>query len=59
MMRAARKVYAVSDHSKFNQEVFAHLCDIQQLDGIITDKISDEDRTKLERMGVEVLTPDD
>ena len=57
MMRAAHKVFAVCDHSKFHRQVFAHLCNLQQINGLITDKISDEDREALERLNIEVLTP--
>ena len=55
MMRAAQEVIAVADCSKFNRQVFAHLCNIEDLDMLITDRVTAEEREQLENAGVRVL----
>ena len=55
MMRAAQEVIAVADCSKFNRQVFAHLCNIEDLDMLITDRITADERELLENAGVRVL----
>jgi DeoR/GlpR family transcriptional regulator of sugar metabolism len=58
MIRAAREVIAVADSSKFNRQVFVHLCGISDIHTLITDKLEAEEREKLEQFGVRVLLPD-
>ena len=56
MMRAAQEIIAVADCTKFNRQVFAHLCNVEDLDMLITDKISAADKEQLESQGVKVLS---
>lgn len=56
MMSAAQEVIAVADCSKFNRQVFAHLCNIDELDMLITDRIAPSEREQLESAGVRVLS---
>ncbi len=58
MMEAARDVIAVADHSKFEKKVFAHLCNLQYLDMLITDKLSPERIEQLVHAEVKVLVAD-
>ena len=58
MIRAAREVIAVVDSSKFNRQVFVHLCGIGEVHTLITEKLEPEEREKLEQFGVRVMTPD-
>lgn len=58
MIRAAREVIAVADSSKFNRQVFVHLCGIASVNALITEKLEPEEREKLEQAGVRTLTPD-
>lgn len=51
MVKAARQIWLVTDHSKFNQRAFAHVCRLDDLDGVITDNnLSDEDRKGYENI---------
>ncbi len=58
MMSAAREVIAMADSSKFHRQVFAHLCDLTDLDMLITEKLEPEEKEKLDQLGLRVLTPD-
>lgn len=55
MIKAADEVIVVADNSKFNKKVFAHLCDLNEIDKLITDKIDEKFKQKLSEMGVEVI----
>ena len=55
MIRAAREIIAVADHSKFNRQVFMHLCDMSDIHTFITDKLELEEQEKLDQLGVRVL----
>ena len=57
MMRASREIIVVADHSKFDQQVFAHLCDINAFHTLITDQIPPDKREILEQLGIQVITP--
>lgn len=54
MMHASQEIIAVADGSKLNRRVFAKLCEISEVDALITDAISDQDRERLETQGVQV-----
>ena len=55
MMNAAQEIIAVADCSKFNRQVFAHLCGVDALNTFITDRISARDRELLENLGIRVM----
>ncbi|NGP45157.1 DeoR/GlpR transcriptional regulator [Bacillaceae bacterium SIJ1] len=42
MLKSARSKWIVADHSKFNKRSFAHVCDFDEVNGIITDSQIDE-----------------
>lgn len=49
MVKSARQIYLVADHSKFGERAFAHVCNLEELDRIITDdQFSEQDRKKYE-----------
>lgn len=54
MMNASREVIAVADSSKIGKAVFARLCGFDEIDRLITDEISPEDREKLLSMNVKL-----
>jgi len=55
MILASREVIAVADRSKFNRQVFVHLCNMNELDVLITDRLEPEEREKLDQLGLRVL----
>lgn len=55
MMDASEKTIAVFDHSKCGKKVFARLCGIESLDMVITDRLDDNERERLQQEGVEVV----
>ena len=59
MMRASNEIIVVSDHSKFDQQVFAHLCDLNEFHTLVTDQIPSDKREILENLGISVITPAD
>lgn len=55
VLESARKKIVVMDHTKINRESFVKICDLRDLNQIITDKEADEDFVKkVRRLGVEV-----
>lgn len=54
MMQASREVIAVADSSKIGKTVFARLCGLNEIDRLITDELSDEDREKMLSLGVKL-----
>ena len=55
MLKAAQKVIVLADSSKFGKKSFARICDLSEVDEIITDKgISDIKRKKLEEKEIKV-----
>jgi DeoR/GlpR family transcriptional regulator of sugar metabolism len=55
MIRAARQVVVVADHTKFNQVALAHVCDLSEIDMVITDSgLDDETVAQFRDAGVEV-----
>jgi DeoR family fructose operon transcriptional repressor len=57
MIAIARKVIVLSDSSKFGRESFARFVDLEKIDVLVTERVADEDRQRLEERGVEVMTP--
>jgi DeoR family transcriptional regulator, fructose operon transcriptional repressor len=57
MMVIARQVIFLCDSTKIGRESFARFADLDQIDTLVTDRISDEDRVRFEEHGVVVLTP--
>ena len=58
MIKAAREVIAVADHSKFDRHVFVQLCDLSSIHVLITDRIEPEKREMQEQRGLQVVTTD-
>lgn len=56
MMKASKKVIACADSSKFGQKVFAKLCEINELDMLVTEKIDKKSYIAVTEMGVKVVT---
>ena len=57
MVKAANRVIALLDHSKINKNSIATFASLDQIDLIITDyDISNENRKKLEKMDIELIT---
>lgn len=57
MIDVSKKVIAVADKSKHDKEVFAHLCDINEIDVLVTNSISSENKEIAESVGLRVITP--
>ena len=56
MIEMSKKVIVVADSSKFNRRGFAFIAPVTRIHTLITDKgISQEERSKLEALGIEVL----
>jgi len=56
MIKSVQKVIVLADSSKFGRKGFGKICDIDDIDSIITDQgISEHFRTKLEERGIEVI----
>jgi DeoR/GlpR family transcriptional regulator of sugar metabolism len=55
MIRAGKRVVVVADHTKFNQIALAHVCDLSEIDMIITDSgLDDETADQFRDAGVNV-----
>ena len=60
MLSVARKLIVLCDSSKLGRDSFARFAAMEQIDLLITDQLSDADRTAIENQGVEVvLAPPD
>ena len=57
MMAVSEQVIAVLDSSKHNKEVFVHVCDISDINVLVTDRISAQNRELFTQAGVKILTP--
>lgn len=44
MIKASDKIFAVADHNKNNQRVFAKVCDFDEIDLLITDRLTEEEQ---------------
>lgn len=57
MLNVGDKTYLLVDESKFDQVYFSWICDIDDIDYIITDKIrSNEEMEYYKKVGIELLT---
>ena len=57
MIDVAEQVIAVVDSSKHNKEVFIHVCGVDAIDVLVTEKISKANREQFEEAGVVVVLP--
>jgi DeoR/GlpR family transcriptional regulator of sugar metabolism len=58
MIRAARSVAVVADHTKFAATTFAEVCPLDEVDCILTDDgIDDEMAERVREVGVRLMTP--
>jgi len=57
MIKSGLKVCLLADSSKAGKVSLAHVCDWEDIDILVTDAVSPEDRKRLLEFGVEVLTP--
>jgi DeoR family fructose operon transcriptional repressor len=56
MIQAADEVIMVTDKSKLNKRVFAHMCDISMINKLIIDEIDDHNRKAYAEKGIEIIT---
>ncbi len=56
MMEIAGKVFLLCDSSKFGRSSFARFANVDEIDVLITDSISDEEKQKLEELEIDVVT---
>lgn len=56
MLRAAKKVIALTDHSKFYQMGLARVCTLHELDLLITDHLSEEEKIRCKKKKLSFLT---
>ncbi|MBQ8996289.1 MAG: DeoR/GlpR transcriptional regulator [Oscillospiraceae bacterium] len=59
MVNCADTVCAVADNTKIGKTVFAHVCDITDIDVLITDSIPSSQQDALMQKGVRVIVPED
>lgn len=57
MMDSANSVIVLADSSKFGKKAFSKVCNIDQIDCIITDEITKEDLEYLLEQKIRVITP--
>jgi DeoR family fructose operon transcriptional repressor len=55
MIAIAGKVILLCDSSKIGRESFARFAELEQIDMLITESLSDEDRAAMEERGIEVV----
>jgi DeoR family fructose operon transcriptional repressor len=55
MLRIARKVFLLCDHEKFGRVSFSRFASLEDIDTLVTDQVSGNDRHKLEQAGIDVL----
>ncbi|MEJ0033449.1 MAG: hypothetical protein WDO15_25330 [Bacteroidota bacterium] len=56
MIEVSKEVILLTDSSKFKKRSFAFICQINQIDRVITDnKIPEDDKKRLQDAGVEVI----
>ena len=55
MLAAAQKIIVLADSSKFGKKSFAKICELNDIDELITDSgISSSNKKKLEEKGIKV-----
>lgn len=55
ILKNSKKIIAVCDSSKIGKRSFAKLCDVSEIDILITDFIDKETKEKIEQLGVKVM----
>lgn len=55
MIANSKEITLLIDHTKLNSKVLMHVANINELDRIIVDEISEEDYRKFNRYGVEII----
>jgi DeoR family ulaG and ulaABCDEF operon transcriptional repressor len=56
MMQQAQEVILLIDSTKFGQQALARLCDLKDIDVVVSDeRLSDEHRQSVERAGCELI----
>ena len=55
MLRAGEKKIVVADHTKFEQHVFAHVCQLSEINTLVTDAIDPDFEQAVRSLGVEVI----
>ena len=58
MIQASEQIIAVADETKHGKQVFARVCDISDLDMLVTDRISQHNKEILEKSGIRVIVDD-
>jgi DeoR/GlpR family transcriptional regulator of sugar metabolism len=59
MMRCADEVTVLADHTKFGRQALAHLCELEAIDVLITDRgTSSEQRRLVDDAGVRLIVAD-
>ncbi|NLU10945.1 MAG: DeoR/GlpR transcriptional regulator [Tepidanaerobacter acetatoxydans] len=58
MIKAAEEVIVVADYSKINKKVFAHVCDLKEIDKIVIDKIDMDMEKAFEEIGIQLIIAD-
>ncbi|MHB8969112.1 MAG: DeoR/GlpR family DNA-binding transcription regulator [Pirellulaceae bacterium] len=55
MLAVARQIILLCDSSKIGRDSFARFATLEQIDMLITEQLSDQDRTAMEEQGIEVV----
>jgi DeoR/GlpR family transcriptional regulator of sugar metabolism len=55
MIASARKIILLCDSSKIGRESFARFAELDQIDVLVTERISDRDRLRFEEHGIELV----
>ena len=55
MIQAADEVIVVTDSSKFDKKVVFHVCDLSDIDTIVTDRVDERYRRAMQEMGIELV----
>ena len=56
MIRNSKEITLLIDHTKLNSKVLLHVADINELDRIIVDKISNKDLKEYQKYNIEIVT---
>lgn len=55
MLKAAEQKFVVADHTKFGRHVFVHVCQLTDIDTLITDAIDPDFESSVRSLGIEVI----
>jgi len=56
MIEISKERFLVVDSSKFDQVTFSFICSVEDLDYIITDSISEDQKREYEKLGINIIT---